>query len=119
VAAAALVTGVHAQLEEVDDVVVPGLEIGAAGTAALAALVHGDELVVVQLEEGNDALALAVGAGNVTAGAAHGRPRPAESAGPLGQVGVLGDAALHDGLDAVIHLVEVARRRAGCAGCRN
>ena len=47
-----------AQLEEVLDVVVPGFEVGAAGAPALAALVHGDELVVVQLEEGNDALAI-------------------------------------------------------------
>ena len=51
-----------AELEEILDVVVPGFEVGAAGAAAFAALVHGDELVVVQLEERNDALALAVGA---------------------------------------------------------
>ena len=42
--------------EEVLDVVVPGFEVGAAGAAAFAALVDGDELVVVELEEGDDAL---------------------------------------------------------------
>ena len=47
VGATALVSGIDAELEEVLDVVVPGLEVGAAGAASLAALVDGDELVVV------------------------------------------------------------------------
>jgi len=68
VGAAAVVTRVAAELEELEDVVVPGLEVGAAGALALAALVDGDELVVVELEEGDDALGLAVGAGDVRAG---------------------------------------------------
>ena len=65
VRAAAVVAGVLAQLEEVEDVVVPGLQVGAAGALALAALVDGDELVVVQLQERDDALGLAVGAADV------------------------------------------------------
>jgi hypothetical protein len=93
VAAAAVVAGVFAQLEEVLDVVVPGFEVGAAGAAAFAALVDGDELVVVELEEGDDALGLAVGALDVAAGAAHGGPRAAEAAGPFAEEGVFGDAA--------------------------
>ena len=104
----ALVSGIDAEVEEVLDVVVPGLEVGAAGAAALAALVDGDELVVVKLEEGDDALGLAVGALDVTAGAADCGPRSTEAAGPFREVGIFGNAALHDGLDGVIDLVEVA-----------
>ena len=58
VRAAALVAGVAAQIEEVLDVVVPGLEVRAGGAAPLAAAVdrHGD--VVGDLQERDDALAL-------------------------------------------------------------
>jgi len=108
VGATAFVPGVDAELEKVLDIVVPGLEVGAAGTTALSALVNGDELVVVKLQERNDALRFAIGALNVATGAANGGPRAPESAGPLGEVSVFGDAALHDGLDGVIDLVEVA-----------
>ena len=48
VGAAAVVTGVFAELEELEDIVVPRLEVGAAGALAFAALVDGDELVVVK-----------------------------------------------------------------------
>ena len=72
--AAAVVTRVDAELEEVLDVVVPCFEVGAAGAAAFAALIDGDELIVVELEEGDDALAFAVGALDVAAGAADGSP---------------------------------------------
>jgi hypothetical protein len=113
VGAAAVVAGVLAELEELEDVVVPGLEVGAAGALALAALVDGDELVVVQLEEGDDALGFAVGAGDVGAGAADAGPGAAEAAGPLGEEGVFGDAAIHDALDAVVDVVEVAGRELG------
>ncbi len=110
VGAPALVARPAPELEEVADVVVPDLEVGAAGARALAALVDGDELVVVQLEEGQHALALAVGPADVRAGAAHRRPRAAEPAGPLRAHGVLGDAALHDRLERVVDDVQVAAR---------
>ncbi len=71
VRAAAVVAGVLAQVEELLDVDVPGLEIGADGALALAALVDGDRGVVGDLEERHDALALAVGALDVRAEAAH------------------------------------------------
>src|SRR5690606_6599815 len=45
---------------------------------------------------------------DVAAGAADGGPGAAEAAGPLREVGVLGDAALHDALDGVLDVVEVA-----------
>ena len=72
--AAAVVTRVDAELEEVLDIVVPCFEVGAAGAAAFAALIDGDELIVVELEEGDDALAFAVSAFDVAAGAADGSP---------------------------------------------
>ena len=56
VRAAAFIARVDAEVEEVLDVVVPGFQIGAAGAAALAPLVHGDELVVVEFQERDDAL---------------------------------------------------------------
>ena len=108
VGAAAFVTGVDAELEEVLDVVVPCFQIGAARAAALATLVDGDELVVVEFQERNDALGLAIGALDVAAGAADCGPRATETAGPFREVGIFGNAALHDGLDGVIDLVEVA-----------
>jgi hypothetical protein len=51
-----LVPGVDAKLEKVLDIVVPRLQVGTTGATTFASLVHCDELVVVQLEERNDAL---------------------------------------------------------------
>ena len=119
VRAAAVVAGVLAQLEELEDVVVPGLQVGAAGALAFAALIDGDELVVVQLQERNDALRFAVGAGDVGAGAADRGPGTAEAARPLGEEGVFGDAAVHDALDASRRRSTDSRTRAGSAACRS
>ena len=55
--APAVVAGVAPQLQELADVVVPHLEVGAARTGPLAPLVDRDQLVVVHLEERDDALA--------------------------------------------------------------
>ena len=107
VGAAAVVAGVTTELKEVFDVVVPRLEVGTAGTTALTALVDGHELVVVQLEERHDALRFTVGALDVRARATDGRPRTAQTTCPLGEEGVLRNAADHDRLDGVIDLVEV------------
>ena len=111
VGAAAVVAGVTTELKEVFDVVVPRLEVGAAGATALTALVDRDELVVVQLKERHDALRFTVGALDVRARATDSRPRTAQTARPLGEEGVLRDAADHDRLDGVIDLVEVAGRQ--------
>ena len=108
VGAAAFVTGVHPKLEEVFDVVVPNFEVGTARATAFATLVHGDELVIVQFQERDDALRFPIGTFDVAAGAAHGRPGAAKAACPFGKESIFGDAAVHDGLDAVVHLVEVA-----------
>ena len=63
-----------------------------------------------------------VGALDVGVGATHRRPRATEATGPFREVGVLGDAALHDRLDRVVHFVEVAAgelavERAGIEKC--
>jgi hypothetical protein len=46
---AAVVSGIFTELEEIVDVVMPGLEVSASGSPTLATLVNSDELVVVQL----------------------------------------------------------------------
>jgi hypothetical protein len=79
VRAAAVVTGVLAQVEEFLDVEVPGFQVGAHRALALATLVDRDGGVVDHLEEGHDALALAVGALDVAPSARTGvqsLPRP-------------------------------------------
>jgi hypothetical protein len=79
VRAPAVVTGVLAQLQELLDVEVPGLQVGADRALALAALVDGHRGVVDHLQEGHHALALAVGALDVRAQGAHrvqSLPRP-------------------------------------------
>jgi hypothetical protein len=108
VGAAAVVPGVLAQLEEVEDVVVPGLEVGTAGAPALAALVDRDELVVVQLEEGDDALAFAVGALDVAPGAADAVHEPPRPPAHLERKAFSAMPRMHDALDGVVDLVEVA-----------
>ena len=110
VRAATFVTGIYAELEKVLDVIMPGLEVSAPGAATLATLVDGDELVIVELQERNDALGFSIGALNVASGSTNGGPGSTESPGPLTEEGILGNAAMHDGLDGVIDLVEVAAR---------
>ncbi len=110
VRAAAVVAGVLAQFQEFLDVEVPGLEIGADGALALAALVDGHGGVVDDLEERHDALRLAVGALDVRAHRADIGPVVAEAAGELGQQRVLLDR-LVDAVEVVRHRREVARRQ--------
>ena len=86
----------------------PSIKVSTAVAPALAALSDRNELVIVELEEGNNALTFAICSFNESAGTAHCRPRSAESACPFGEEGVVSDASVHDGLDAVVHFVEVA-----------
>jgi hypothetical protein len=72
---ATVVSGVFTKLEEIVDVVMPGLEVSASGSPTLATLVNGDELVVVQLEKWDNALRLAISAFNKTASATNCGPR--------------------------------------------
>src|SRR3546814_7584616 len=71
----------------------PGSQVAADRTLALAALIDGDRCVVGDLHERHDAVALAVGALDVAAHAAHRRPVVAEAAGKLGQHRVVVDRA--------------------------
>ena len=71
---ATLITSVFTELEEVLDIVVPAFEVSTSGAAALATLVDGDKLVVVQFKKWNDTLGLTIGSLNVAAGAADCRP---------------------------------------------
>jgi len=115
VGAAALVAGVLAQLEEFLDVQMPGFQIGADGALALAALVHGHGRVIHHLEEGDDALALAVGALDAGPQGAHRGPVVAQAAGVLLQQGVFLDG-LVDAFQVVGDGGEVAGGELGMPG---
>src|SRR5690606_6680912 len=109
VGATAVVTRVLPQVEELLDVEVPGLEIRANGPLALAALIDGDGRVVDDLEEGNDPLALAVGALDDRAGRADVRPVVAETASPLRELRIVADA-LEDVVEVVADGRQIATR---------
>ncbi len=108
VGAAAFVTRVFAEFEEVFDVEMPGLEVCAHGAFAFAALVDGDSGVVGDFEEGDDALGGAVGAGDVGACSADVGPVVAKAAGPFGEFGIVGDA-----LEDVVQIVHDGGKVAG------
>jgi len=117
VRAAAVVAGVLAQVEEVLDVVVPGLEVGAGGAPALAAAVDRVGHIVGDLEEGDHALALDVGAPDRRPGRADARPVVADAAGPLGELRVVG-VALEDVQEVVLDRGDVAAAELGAAAAR-
>ncbi len=114
--AAALVTGVLAQVEELLDVDVPRLQVRADRALATASLIHGYGCVVGNLEERHDALRLAVGALDVGADAAHRRPVIAEPAGELAEQRVVADA-VEDAGEIVVHGGQEARRELRRAWC--
>jgi hypothetical protein len=109
VRAAAVVAGVLAQLDELLDVDVPGLEVGADRALAFPALIHGYGGVVRDLQERDDALALAVGALDVGAHAAYAGPVVAEAAGEFRQQRVVLDRA-EDAVEVVGDGGQVAGR---------
>ena len=117
VRAPAVVAGVLAQLEELLDVEVPALQVGADRALALAALVDRDRGVVDDLQERHHALALAVGALDVAAERADVGPVVAEAAGELGEQRVFLER-LVDAVEVVGDGREVAARelRAARAG---
>ena len=96
----------------------PGLQVSAARALSLAPLVDGAKLVVVHLEEGNDPLALTIGARDVATRTANRSPAPAKASGPLRQKGVFRNTSVHDGLNGIVHLVEVAGGKLGMRGSR-
>ena len=73
-AAATVVTGVFAELEEVLDIVMPCLKVSTARAFAFATLVHCQQLVIVKFEERDDALGFTIGALDVTTCAADSGP---------------------------------------------
>ena len=57
---ATVISGILTQFEEIVEVVMPCLEVGSTGTTTFTALVHGHELVIMQLEERDNALRFTV-----------------------------------------------------------
>ena len=93
--AAAVVAGVFTQLQEFFNVQVPGLQVGAHGAFAFAALVDCDSRVVHHFEERHHALRLAVGALDMSAQRAHRGPVVAQAAGKLRQQRVFFDGVVN------------------------
>ncbi len=87
--AAAIVTGVFPEFQEFLDVEVPGFEIGAYGTFALAALIDGHGGVIHHLQKRHQTLRLAIGALDIGTERPDRRPVVAETTGPLGEQGVV------------------------------
>ena len=112
-----VVAGVLAQVEELLDVDVPGLQVGADGALALAALVDRDRGVVGDLQERHHAGGQPVGALDVRADTADRGPVVAETAGELRQQGVVLDR-LEDVVQVVLDRGQEAGRqlRPGGAG---
>jgi len=118
VGAAAVVTRVAAELEELEDVVVPGLEVGAAGALRLPPWLTATSWSLWSLRKGMTPWTRR-GAGDVRAGAADGGPGAAEAAGPLGEGRRCRRCALEDALDGVVDVVEVAGASAASGACRS
>ena len=116
VGAALVVAGVLAQVEEVLDVGVPGLEVDAGGALAAATLVDGGDRTVEGLEPRHDAVGKAVGALDERALGPDAVPRHADAAGELREAGDVG-VALVDPLEAVLGRVEQVARRHLRVGC--
>jgi len=115
--AAAVVARVLAQVEELLDVDVPGLKVGADRPLSLATLIDSNCRVVGNLQERHDTLALAVGALDVGAEAADRCPVVAQAAGVLREQGVVLDR-LEDALEIIGHRGEEAGRELRARGAR-
>ena len=113
VGTAAVITGIPAQLEELQEIVVPAFEVGAARAPAFSALVHCHQLVIVKFQEWNDPLALSIGSGDMAAGTPDRGPAAAKPSGPLREIGVLRNSPLHNALDRIIYPIEIAGGQLG------
>ena len=116
--AAGVVAGVVAQLEEVLDVGVPGLEVDAGRALAPAALVDGGDRGIEGLEPRHDAVGQTVGARDEAVLRTDAVPGDADAARELRELGDVG-VALVDAFEAVFGRVEqVAARHLGVGGPR-
>ena len=101
------IAGVLAQLQELLDIQVPAFQISTHGTLALATLIHRHRRVVHHFQEWHHTLAAAVGPLDVGAQSPDWRPVVTQTAGPLGQHGVVADGAV-DALQIILNGGEVA-----------
>ena len=105
-----VVTGILAKIEELLDVHVPSFEIGAYRSLAFASLIHGDSRVIDDLQKGNNALALTVGAFDVGAQCPNRCPIVTQATGKFGQHGVV--------LNGAINAKQIIRHRGQVAGAQ-
>ncbi len=94
-AAAAIVASVFAQFEKLFDVEMPCFQIAAHSTLAFSPLVDGNGSVVDDLQERYNALALAVGAVNVSTERTNRCPIVAQSAAVFGEQRVFFDGIVN------------------------
>ena len=102
--AAAVIAGVLAQFQELFNIEVPCFQVGTNRALALTALVDGNSRVIDHLEEGHNALGLAIGAFDVRAQGAYTGPVVTQASGKLGQQGVF--------FDGLVNTVQIVRH--GC-----
>ena len=110
VGAARFVAGVVAQLQEVLDVGMPGLQVHAGRALALAALVDRRDRGIQRLQPRHDAVAVTVGGLDQRAARTHAGVAHADAAAELAQ---LGDVAVLgiDGFQRVLRRVQQEARR--------
>ncbi len=110
VGTAGIVAGVVAQFQEVLDVGVPGLQVDAGRTLALAALVDRRDRGVERLQPRHDAVGMAVGGPDQRAARTHPGVAHADAAAELGQ---LGDVAVTgvDRLERILRRIQQEARR--------
>ncbi len=106
VSTTAIVTGVLAEIKEFLDVHVPGFKVRANRTLSLATLIYRNGCVVDDFQERNHALAATVGSLDVGIGRSNAGPVVAQTASPLAQLRVVGNA-LEDVLQVVLHSRQV------------
>lgn len=101
----AIITGVFAQLQELLDVEVPGLQVDTDRALALPSLVDVHNDIVGDFEEGDHSLGLTVGAFDMSSHGAHRRPAIVQATSPLTEHRViaprLGDVVRNGGQIAV------------------
>ena len=106
---AAIIAGVLAQIEELLDIHVPSLEIGANRALTLTTLVDRDRGIVHDLQERHNALRLAISAFDMSTERAHWRPVIAQTTCVLGEQSVFFDCLVNT-VKVICYRGQIARR---------
>src|SRR5579875_1082656 len=105
--AAAIVSRVFSQLEELFNIDMPGLKVSTNRTLSLTALIYGNGRIIGYFQERHDTLRDAVSAANMSAQAANGCPVVAQSARIFRKQRVIPDR-----LEDTVEVVRYGRQKA-------